>query len=313
MIFTAAVSARVTSFLLCLALSAAATAAEPAAGFRRIPFGAFTVVALSDGNFDLPTDRLLVEDTPGRAVELLAQAGLPSTVPTSVNAYLVDTGRRRVLVDAGAGSLLGPGLGQVQQHLRAAGYAPEQIDDVLITHLHPDHSGGLSVEGRAAFPNAVVHVDADESAFWLDKANAARVDDNVKGAFDAAAAALQPYQAQGRLKTFRAGTRVTDGIDAVASHGHTAGHTAFRVRSGKQTLLLWGDVVHVGAVQFADPAVTIRFDSVPAEARAERLRRYADAAKHGYWVGGAHLAFPGIGRVEKDGDHYAWRVVDTAR
>lgn len=306
------------AILAVCAVSASARAAEPTApsaeaGVYRMKLGAFTVVALSDGDFALPTRQLLIEDRPGRVAALLARNGLPADVPTATNAYLIDTGRKRVLVDAGSGGLLGPDLGKLTARLRAAGYAPEQIDEVLITHLHPDHVGGLSSEGRRVFPDATVRVDADESAFWLDKANAPKVDDSVKGAFDGAIASLQPYQAAGRIKTFKAGMQLAPGIRAVELRGHTAGHTAYRVESQGETLLLWGDVVHVQAVQFPAPQVTIHFDSTPAAAEATRERAYADAARQGYWVAGSHLAFPGIGHVVTHDGRYAWHGVEETK
>lgn len=289
------------------AIAAETSAASAQAGVYRMKLGAYTVIALSDGEFALPTDQLLIEDTPGRVKALLAHQHLPSAVPTSTNAYLIDTGARRILVDAGSGALLGPSLGKLLGNLSAAGYKPEQIDEILITHLHPDHFGGLSADGRKVFANATIRVDGDESAFWLDKANTPKVDDSVKGAFDGAIATLQPYLAADQVKTFAPGAQLAPGITAVELRGHTAGHTAFRVESQGQAMLLWGDIVHVGAVQFPDPKVTIHFDSTPAEAEAVRERAYADAARQGYWVAGSHLAFPGIGHVKAQGRQgFAW-------
>ncbi|WP_049622175.1 MBL fold metallo-hydrolase [Frateuria defendens] len=294
------------------AASPEAVAGPADAGFYRMKLGAFTVVALSDGGFDLPTDKLLVEDRPGQVQKLLGQAGLPTAVPSSVNGYLVDTGSKRVLIDAGSGALLGPSLGKLLAHLRAAGYAPEQIDEVLLTHLHPDHVGGLVANGQAAFPKAIIRADRREAKFWLDKSNLGKVDASVQGAFDGAAASLKPYLDRGRFKPFAAGERIEPGISALNLDGHTPGHTEFRVESQGRTLLVWGDVVHVAAVQFADPKVTIHFDSAPREAEAHREQAFRDAAQKGYLVAAAHIAFPGIGHVKREGAGYAWQPVTTA-
>lgn len=294
------------------AAAAAPAAAQSDAGYYRMKLGAFTIVALSDGNFDLPTGQLLIEDKPGAVQSLLASAGLPGAVPTSVNAFLIDTGRKRILVDAGSGALLGPSLGKVLGNLRSAGYAPEQIDEVLLTHLHLDHVGGLAHDGKAVFANAVIRVDREEADFWQDKANTPKVDDSVKGSFDGAIASLAPYAATGRLRPFDAGATIEPGITAVAMKGHTPGHTVFRVQSGGRTMMIWGDIVHVAAVQFPDPKVTILFDSTPAQAEATREAAYADAARKGYLVAAAHIAFPGIGRVKAEGAGYAWQPAGRA-
>jgi glyoxylase-like metal-dependent hydrolase (beta-lactamase superfamily II) len=282
------------------------SASAATAGFYKMKLGDFTVVALSDGTFDLPGDRLLIEDKPGSVKSLMDRARLPTPTPTTVNAYLIDTGTQRILVDAGAGDLLGSKLGGLRANLRAAGYRPEGIDKVLLTHLHPDHVGGIASQGRPTFPNSTVYADARESAFWLDHSNFAKVDPSVQGAFAGASASLQPYIAIGRFKTFQSGDELVPGVTAIAASGHTAGHTAYRIESRGETLLLWGDLLHVAAVQFRDPNVTIHYDSIPVQARAARERAFADAAEKGYWVAAAHIPFPGIGHVRRADEGYVW-------
>lgn len=292
--------------------SAPAPACVTAAGWHAMTLGAFRVVALSDGVFDLPAERLLLEDVPGTVGNLLHRARLPPVVATTVNAYLIDTGTRRILIDAGAGDLQGPTLGRLEQRLHAAGYASEAIDTVLLTHLHPDHVGGLARAERAQFRNAVVYVEATEAAFWLDPRKATQVDASVRAAFDGARRSLQPYRDAGTLRTFRAGHAFAPGIRAIASAGHTPGHSAFGVESLGQRLLVVGDLLHVAAVQFAAPAVTIRYDSAPAQARAARQRIFAEAADARIPIAAAHAPFPGIGHVERAGGGYAWLPIAAA-
>lgn len=148
---SAAVIASLAVAPVAYAQNAAPTAAAAPADFYKMKLGSFTIVALSDGIFSLPTDQLLVERTPGEVKAILAAANAPTLEPTSVNAYLIDTGSRRILVDSGSGSYFGPTLGRAITALKAAGYKPEDIDEVLITHLHPDHVGGLSVGGARVF------------------------------------------------------------------------------------------------------------------------------------------------------------------
>lgn len=289
-----------------LAKQPEAGAVLPGPAFKVMRLGADKVVALSDGMTALPVDKLLIDDHPGAVQSLLDAAHRQSPIDTSVNAYLIDTGTRRVLVDTGSGVLLGPTLGKVLESLKAAGYSPEQIDTIVITHLHPDHIGGAAVDGHAVFPNATIRVAEAEAAFWLDKANLPKVDASVSGAFDGAALSLAPYQAAGRVKTFAPNESVAPGLVAVTEVGHTAGHTAFRLESKGQVMMFVGDVVHVQAVQFTDPAIAIHFDTTPDQAVPTRVSLFNDAATHHYWVAGSHLAFPGVGHVEKQGDHFTW-------
>lgn len=274
--------------------------------FHAFSFGATKIVALSDGHFELDAGRLLIESEPGSVERLLARAGLGRTVRSAVNAFLVDMGDRRILVDAGAGALQDATLGRVEASLLAAGYASDSIDDVLLTHLHPDHVGGISRGERAIFPRAVVHVDARELAFWRTASNAVDVDSSVRATFAAVSTSLGPYLAEARLRSFERGAVVVDGIRAIGLEGHTAGHTGFRLESGSDTLLVCGDTFHVAAVQCVAPAISIHYDSSPPEARAARERLFSDAAAAGYLLAAAHAPFPGLGRIVRAGGGYAW-------
>lgn len=289
--------------------SAIGSDAPPSPGFYKLKLGSATVVALSDGSFSLPASGLMVEVHKGEVQAALANAHASDSVPTSVNAYLVDTGRRRVLIDTGSGSFLGPSLGEVEKHLEDAGYKASQIDEILITHLHADHIGGLVANGSMVYPNATIRVDAGELEFWEDRANSSKVDASVQATFDAVATALKPYEAVGHVKTLHAGESIEPGITAVAEPGHTLGHTGYRINSHGEVLVVWGDLVHLAVAQFPDPKVTIRFDSTPAIAVTTRERALAAAAKGGYLVAAAHIAFPGIGKVTKSASSYKWTPV----
>lgn len=169
---------------LCIATHAFAAAPmqwTEAPGFYRIALGQFEVTALSDGTISLPLDRLLANITADRAREALASRFQSVSSETSVNAFLVNTGERLVLIDAGDPAGLRPGLGKLVANLRAAGYEPEQVDDVLITHMHRDHVGGLSTGGKATFPNATIHLAAHEAAYWLDDNNKAAAPKKTSG------------------------------------------------------------------------------------------------------------------------------------
>lgn len=281
-------------------------------GYYTMPLGAFTVIALSDGTFDLQADTLLIEQRPGDVHDRLEQAGLANTVCSTVNAYLIDTGDGCMLIDAGAGTLQGNGLGHLLTPLRAAGYAPEDIDLILLTHLHPDHVGGIAHEGHCVYPKAIIRVDEREAAFWLNPANARRVDDSVRASFDGAKTSLHPYAKTERFETFQSGNQLAPGITAVALEGHTIGHTGFRVASEGQCMLFCGDVLHVAAVQLADPGIAIRYDSSPIRASETRENLLVDAAAQNYWLAASHAPFPGIGRIRRMEKGYAWEPVISA-
>lgn len=276
-------------------------------GFYRTVVGDFEVTALFDGHTQLPQE--LLHGLRSRDVQLqLRHAFVPAEAPmqTAVNAYLVHTGEHLVLVDAGAAACFGPALGNVLNNVRSAGYRPEDVDTVLITHLHGDHACGLADKGEAAFPNATVWVAKDEADYWLNEENAARVPENKRGGFKLARDSVAPYVASGHFKTHAAGDTLLPGVSAMSSHGHTPGHSGYLFSSQGQKLLVWGDIVHSHAVQFEHPEVSIEFDSDPAQAIATREKAFADAARTRVLVAGMHLPFPGIGHVAKEKKGYRW-------
>ena len=288
----------------------AASAAAPqqrtqAPGFYRAMLGDFEVTTLSDGTVDLDVAKLLAEPA-AKTDAALAKAFVHGPLETSVNAYLVNTGARLVLIDTGAGPLFGPTLGKLVASLRAAGYQPEQVDDIFITHMHPDHVGGLSANGQRVFPNATLHADKRDSDFWLAQANLDAAPAAMKGFFQGAMASVNPYVAAGKYQPFEADGEPVPGVRTLASHGHTAGHTSYLVESKGQQLLVIGDLIHVAAVQFSDPGITISFDSDAKAAAQSRATVFKLAAKDSALVGAAHLQFPGLGHLRAAGKQWQW-------
>jgi glyoxylase-like metal-dependent hydrolase (beta-lactamase superfamily II) len=298
-----------------LLLSFAAHAGAPqvktqAPGFYRVMLGDFEVTALFDGTIDLEPKKLLTNTTQAQVGKLLDRSFEKDVVQTSVNGYLVNTGDKLVLIDTGAGTLFGPTLGNLRANLQAAGYKPEQVDAVLITHMHGDHVGGLIADGKLAFPNATIHAGQEDADFWLSKANLDKASAEMKGFFQGAMASMNPYVEAGKFKPLKGSTDLLPGIKAMPAHGHTPGHNVYVVESKGQKLVLWGDLMHVAAVQFVEPQVTISFDVDSKPAAAERKKAYADAAKGRYLVGSAHLPFPGLGHIRAEGKSYVWVPVD---
>jgi glyoxylase-like metal-dependent hydrolase (beta-lactamase superfamily II) len=194
------------------------------------------------------------------------------------------------------------------QNMKAAGYEPDQVDMVLITHMHPDHIGGLSdAAGKPIFQKAQVVVSQLESDFWMSQKVADAAPAQAQSRFKMARDIAAPYQAGGQWKTFVKDTELVPGIKPVTAVGHTPGHTAFAVESEGQKLLIWGDLVHAHAVQFAKPGVSIDFDVDQKQAVETRLRIMKEVAAGKSLVAGMHLPFPGIGHVRADGeDSYSW-------
>lgn len=301
--------ARGLLLLAALLAAAVAQAAGPTLktqpGYYRMMLGDFEVTALSDGTLELPVDDLL-RTGKKRTANALARKGLASPVETSVNAYLINTGAKLVLIDAGAGTSFGPTLGKLVASLQAAGYTTDQVDEIYITHMHGDHLGGITADGKAVYPNAIVRVEQKDADFWLDTKTMEGAPQQAQGFFKIAMAAVAPYQAAGRFRPFAGETELVPGIRAVPARGHTPGHMVYIVESRGQKLVLWGDIMHVAAVQFPDPSVTITFDTDSRAAAVARRKVFADAAKRGLWVGAAHVSFPGLGKLRPDGKGYDW-------
>jgi glyoxylase-like metal-dependent hydrolase (beta-lactamase superfamily II) len=280
-----------------LSHAAAPMVKTQAPGYYRMMLGDFEVTAISDGTIQLPMVKLLMDISAPKAEKAFANWYLKEPFETSVNAYLINTGEKLVLVDTGAGVLFGPTLGRLLANLKASGYQPEQVDEIYITHMHGDHAGGLMTNNQVAFPNALVRAHQLEADQWLSQAKMDAAPAGAKGPFQGAMSTVGVYAKAGKFKPFNGATELVAGIRAKPALGHTPGHTFYLVESKGQKLVLWGDMMHAAAVQFINPEVTIQFDSDRKAAAAVRKAAYAEAAKEGYLVGVTHISFPGLGRL----------------
>lgn len=294
------------------AYAAAPMVKTQAPGYYRIMLGNFEVTALSDGTVTLPVDKLLTHTTPAKVNKALAKSFESAPLQTSVNAFLINTGNKLVLIDTGAAGLFGPTLGNLLTNLKASGYQPEQVDEIYITHMHGDHVGGLMAGDKIAFPNAIVRADKRDADYWLSQENMDKAPAESKGSFKGVMASLNPYVLVGHFKPYSGDTELVPGVKSHAAYGHTPGHNAYEIESNGQKLVVMGDLIHVAAVQFNDPSVTIQFDSDPKSAAVQRKRIFADAARKGYLVAGAHLSFPGLGHLRANGKGFTWVPVDYA-
>ena len=283
-----------------------------ALGFYRTQLGQFDVIALSDGTVDLPMDKLLHQDSETTKQQLEA-AFLSVPTETSVNGYLIDTDDELVLIDTGAGNLFGPTLGNIIKSLNAAGYSPSDVDHILITHLHPDHVGGLSKEGNRVFVNATVHANQRDLDFWLNDKEMSKAPEANKGFFQGAMVSLNPYVKASKISAFNANEQIVKGITTDASHGHTPGHTSYIVQSDGEEMWVIGDLIHAGAVQFSHPQITIDFDSAPQQAKKQRERIFSHVTKSKALMAGAHLQFPGLGHLRETKSGFEWVPANYSR
>jgi glyoxylase-like metal-dependent hydrolase (beta-lactamase superfamily II)/Flp pilus assembly protein TadD len=286
-----------------------------APGFYRMMLGNVEITALFDGIVDLDT-ALLQNISPEEINTLLKRAMIddPHKIPASTNAYLVNTGVKLVLIDAGGGKAF-PGLGHLIENLKASGYKSEEVDAVLITHLHPDHVAGLiGGDGKPVYSKAVVYVAKAENDYWLSDAEPevpAVFKEHLKKARKQVRDTAKPYLDSKRWRTFDEGKLPILGIKAVAIPGHSPGHTAYEIQSAGQKLLVIGDTIHVGAIQFAKPDAAVSFDSDPKKAVATREALFQRITDGKTFVADMHVAFPGIGRIRADGKNsFGWVPID---
>src|SRR5262245_6815473 len=288
------------------ALAKAPFAGTQAPGVYRFKLGAYEVTVLSDGS--IPLETKIFTGDPDGAAKLLEGAFLPKDkTPTSVNEWVINTGDQLVLVDTGTSNVFGPTLGRMAKNLAAAGIDPAAVDTVIITHLHPDHvSGLLTPDKQVAFPNAGVQVNETDYNLWTSPEMTAKAPDAIKPFFQMAQTAIKPYADAGKITMVKDGAALAPGMTAVVAPGHTVGHTMVRVSSQGQDLLLWGDVVHNAALQFAEPERALAFDTDIPLAIASRKKVFDMAATDRLLIAGAHLAFPGVGHVAKAAVGYAY-------
>ena len=279
-------------------------------GYYRLNVGDLEVTSLYDGTGQFNPHWLVGKKsvTAATAVALQKQ---PHFLDVADTCFLVNTGKQVILVDAGAGSWWGgPAFGQVEASLRSAGYTPEQVDLVLVTHLHSDHVGGLTTrDGKRVFPNAEINVAKAESDFWLSPEIAAKAPKEAQEFFQAAQAISAPYIKAGKWHTFSGTEEIAEGIKIVPLPGHTPGHTGYEFSSKGQRILFWGDIIHASSVQFKHPDVYAVFDVDPIAAVAQRKHLLPTLAGEDILIAGLHLPYPGIGRLQKDGNAYGWASV----
>ena len=278
------------------------------AGIYHRRIGDAVITALSDGTLER-THEMMIGVPMDEGRQRLAAACRDAFV-LSVNAFLIYYGDRIALVETGSGNYLGPSAGHLFANLQAGGVDPSSIDTILLTHMHPDHSAGLTdmTTGKPHFANAELVMHENEPKHWFDDAAMAKGDEREKKLFfQAGREQVEPYRKRWRL--FQKG-EVLHGVTAMPFHGHTPGHTGYMISSGGQSLLIWGDIVHVPEVQTARPETCMAFDSDTGAAEATRRRVFDMVATDRLMVTGMHLHFPGFSHLVKD--RGAYRLIPAA-
>jgi glyoxylase-like metal-dependent hydrolase (beta-lactamase superfamily II) len=293
-----------------LALAAAAQHHDQVPGFYRLKVGDLEVTALLDGPAVLDLNWLTGEKAMLDGV-VKALHEDPHMLDAADTGFLVNTGKRLILVDAGSGTWFGGGaFGHLVGNLRRAGYTPEEVDLVLVTHLHSDHIGGLTTQdGNRVFPNAEIYVAKAESDFWLSPEIAAKAPTDAQQFFQSAQAIAAPYIKAGKWHTFSDSDPIVDGMQLVPLGGHTPGHTGYVFSSQGKQILFWGDTIHAQRVQLQHPEVTVVFDIDPPAALAARKQLLSKLAHEDVVIAGPHMLFPGLGRLHEEGSGYSWAPV----
>lgn len=273
-------------------------------GIHRTMVGDIAITALNDGMFDAGTGVLVgIDAAEAERLEVAAFRKLPPRI--TISCFLLEIGDKKIMIDAGSANAFGPAHGFSRAALASLGVAAADISSILVTHAHIDHVSGLITDdGAAYFPNAELVINAAETGFWLNADIAAAAPEAAKSSFDLAARCLAPYQ--DRTRTLQHGAAAMPGVMLQHLPGHTPGHSGWIVASGSDSLLVWGDVVHLPAIQFANPDAGMVFDTDADLARASRRKTFDMAATDRLRVAGMHLDFPCFGHVAKAAEGYAF-------
>ena len=276
-------------------------------GYYRFSIGSFEVTIVSDGNLLLPT-KLLANNVPGAELTALLKAYVldPTEDFSHLNLCLINTGEQVILIDTGAGIDFQPTGGKLLQNLEAAGYTPEDIDHIIITHGHPDHVWGImdKFEELPRFPRAEYHISAAEWEFWTGEETASQLPEAVR--FFASGTRKNFVPISSRTNRIAPDAEIISGVRAFPSPGHTPGHISVTVESDGEKLLVTGDAVTHAHISFERPDWHPANDMQPKLAAKSRRQILELAANETMLIAGYHLPFPGLGRAVRKGRSYRW-------
>jgi len=222
----------------------------------------------------------------GATEDMLEKLAPDGTFSNAMNAFLVKTPHMNVLVDAGLGRKL-------FENLESLDINPENVDVVLITHMHGDHIGGLLKEGKVMFPNAKVYIAEPEHDYWMEASSRSQQAKEVIAAYKNNLELFQPGELGEK------GKELIPGFIPFAAYGHTSGHTIFLMESNNEKMLIWADLTHAMALQMPYPEVAVTYDTDPRTAVVSRKNVLEYVTKNGIPIAGMHIAFPAMGIVSK--------------
>ncbi|EKS9202080.1 MBL fold metallo-hydrolase [Enterobacter cloacae] len=285
---------------------------QPAGGYS-VQVGNVLVTSFTDGSVAQDLHALLRRTTEQKTDALLAKNFQANPVEVSINAFLIALPGHKILVDTGSGQLFGPGNGgRLIESLATQGIKPQDITEILLTHAHSDHSGGLIKDGKAVFTNARVFVGKPDIDFFFNEENQKKTGYG-QNYFDVAQKTLKPYLDAGKVVPFTGTSALLPGITGTVHPGHTPGSAFYTLESKGEKITFVGDIIHVAAVQFPQPDVTIAYDEDQDGAARVRKQAFDDFVKNRDLVAAPHLPFPGIGYVTKgERAGYAWVPVTYA-
>lgn len=266
--------------------------------------GSASVITLSDGEMKLPFNSVLAEPNTEEALAFIQIKAIdPSAHSSPLNLTLLRDGERNVLFDIGSGSNFVPGTGLLIDSMDELGIDPEEVTHVVFTHAHPDHLWGLMDEfDDPLMPNAEYLISATEWDYWIDPNTA---DQMPEDRISFAAGAMRNLKAiEDNITRFRDGEEILPGIQAVATHGHTPGHSAFELRQGSESMMVVGDALTHEHISFSRPDWYTGSDQDKAMGAATRVKLLDRLHNEKTQIVGYHLPGGGMGRVEKDGKNY---------
>lgn len=280
------------------------TTGQQAPGFYRYRVGEIEVTAVNDGLARRPLDGFVRNAELDAVKAALHERFLPTdALPIPFTTLVLNTGGKLVLIDTGNGDMGPPTTGSWMRNFRAAGFDPERVDAVVISHFHGDHINGLRLkDGTAVFPRAEVRVPAAEWDFWMDEARMGQAPEAMRAGFQNVRRVFGPIARD--VARFQPDQEVAPGVSAVAAHGHTPGHTAFFIGSGAARLLMLVDTANHPALFVRHPDWSAVFDQDADAARATRRRLLDMAAAERAQVAFYHAPFPATGFIARDGSGF---------
>lgn len=297
----------VSGLLALAAVTMTAYSASPAPGvqYQAFKIGSYSALALKDGALQQPNDdkSFVVGQPTAEVAATLKSGGAPGDhFEFSIQPLLVHAGSRLLLFDTGAGSNFGEIAGKLPGAMAAAREDPASVTDIFISHAHADHVGGLvTPAGTLAFPNAAIHMSAPEWR-WLSSMSA----ENAKN-IGIAQVTVLVAAIRAKVVPFEPGADLLPGVvKAVEIKGHTPGHSAYRIGSDPNTLLVIGDAMHSYVVSVREPSWKIAFDTDQQTGAASRTALVAQVAQSGQRLYAGHFPFPGVGKIVKQKNGYTW-------